>query len=117
MVRARILLAGGSTADALLWAEKALKSARDEHSVDPIKDRYRIAATYRLIGDIQRRMASNQIARQTWTAALAQLPANVNERPRELAVRVGLLNRLNRREEAKLLGARLGAMGYQMQES
>ena len=112
MVRSRLALADNSAADALTWAEKALQSARDERSIDPIKDQYRIAAAYRLIGEIHRRSGDPQLARQAWLAGLAQLPTNVTERPRELAERAAILTRLGQKEEARPLIARLRAMGY-----
>ena len=112
MVRSRLTLASGSAPDALAWAEKALASARDERSIDPIKDRYRIAAAYRLIGEIQRRVGDGKLARQSWAAGLAQLPANVAERPREMNERAELLRRLGRGNEARPLVERLAAIGY-----
>lgn len=112
MVRSRLALAGGSTADALAWAEKALLSARDERSVDPIKDRYRIASAYRQIGLIHWRSGDTKLARQAWLAGLAQLPPNVTERPREMNERAELLRRLGRTNEARPLVERLTQIGY-----
>ncbi|MFS8085825.1 MAG: tetratricopeptide repeat protein, partial [Acidobacteriota bacterium] len=112
LVRSKLALASGSAPDALAWAEKSLLSARSENTIDPIRDRYRIAGTYRLIGEIHRRMGDPRLARAAWTAGLAQLPANVNERPREMKERAELLSRLGRGEEARPLAERLRAIGY-----
>ena len=112
MVRSKLALAGGSTTDALTWAEQALRSARNEHSIDPIKDRYRIASAYRLIGEIRRRTGNNALAEQAWSAGLGQLPANVNERPRELNERALLLGHLSKTREARALTAQLRADGF-----
>ena len=112
MVQSRLALAGGSAPDALAWAEKALVSARDERSVDPIKDRYRIAAAYRQIGEIQRRLGDGRLARQAWTAGLAQLPDKVTERPREMNERAELLRKLGLVNEARPLTERLAAIGF-----
>jgi len=117
MVRSRLALANGSTAEALGWAERALLSARNERSGDPIKDRYRIASAYRLIGEIHRRTGDNQLARQAWTAGLAQLPANVNERLREKGERAELLERLGRDEEARALTDKLKSVGYKVRNN
>jgi tetratricopeptide (TPR) repeat protein len=112
MVRARLALAGGSPADALALSEQALQSARNEGGVDPIRDKYRIAAAYRLIGEIHRRIGEKELARAAWSAGLAQLPANVNERPREMNERAGLLRDLGKAAEARMLTDKLRAGGF-----
>lgn len=112
MNRALLALNGGSPADAIALAERALESARTERSVDPFKSRYRMAAAYRLIGDIRRRSGDGKAARLAWTAGLAQLPSNVTERPREIRERSALLERLGRTAEARAYNDRLKAIGY-----
>jgi len=112
MARTKLALAEGSLANALELAERARESARRERGVDPVKDRYGVASSYRLIGDIRRRIGDGQEARQAWTAGLAQLPSNVVERPREMDERAALLERLGRRDEARPLSERLRIIGY-----
>jgi len=112
MIRSRLALAAGSGGEATSWAEKALHSARNERSVDPIKDRYRIASAYRLIGEIHRRIGDNRLAQQAWTTGFNQLPTNVKERPREMQERAELLERLGRTDEARPIVARLATIGY-----
>jgi len=111
-MRSRLALESGATAEALALANRALESARSERDVDPINDRYSIAAQYRLVGDIHQRMANSEAARRAWAAGLAQLPRNVAERPLETRERAELLRRLGRIAELRPLAARLEAIGY-----
>jgi len=111
-VRSRLALQAGTTAEALRFAEVALASARIERSEDPVKDRYSVAAAYRFLGDVRKRMGDEEAARTAWMTGLAQLPRNVTERSPELNGRLALLRRLNRADEARPLAARLEAMGY-----
>lgn len=114
-VRARLALADGNLGEALARARAALQSAKGEQSVDALKPRYRIAASYRLIGDIQRRQGDQQAARIAWAEGLAQLPSNAPERPRELGERANLLERLGQEREAKALQSRLAKIGFRDQ--
>ena len=110
--QARLALATGEHEQALAKAEQTLAAAQLERSDDRVTDRYRVAATYRLLGDI-RRLAGNQAgATEAWSNGLAQLPANVTERPWEMNERAALLGRLGRADEARPLRQRLSAMGF-----
>ena len=108
----RLALADGDQAGALGLAMRALASAQSEKSADTVRDRFSIAAAYRLIGDARRRAGQTDLARQAWDAGLAHLPTNVAERPREMNERVQLLRRLERTEEARPQIERLAAIGY-----
>lgn len=110
--RSRLALAEGRLADSLALANRALESARSERGLDPIKDRYSVAAAYRLIGEIYRRMGRDLAARQAWMEGLAQLPSGVAERPREMHERAKLLEGLGRSDEARPVTKRLGMMGF-----
>ena len=110
--RSRLALAAADFAQARTLAERALASARSERSGDPIEDRYVIAAAQRLLGDALQRGGDEQGAQGAWSAALAQLPANVNERPWELNERAELLRRVGRMQQAQPLLARLKSIGY-----
>jgi tetratricopeptide (TPR) repeat protein len=110
--QARLALASGATAEALAFAERALASARTESNEDPVTDRYHIAASSRLLGDIRRRAGDEQGAAAAWSAGLAQLPPNVAERPSEMEEHAQLLRRLGRGDEARPLADRLAAMGF-----
>ena len=111
-MRARLALAAGATAQALELSEQALASARSERSGDPVEDRYVIAATARMIGDVHRRMGDADGATAAWTQGLTQLPPNVTERPWEMNERVELLRRVGRANEAAEPAGRLRTMGY-----
>lgn len=111
-VRAQFASANGDLASAIGLARQALASARTERSADPMRDQYKIAGEYRLLGDLQFRMGDATSAKIAWTAALAQMPQKVVERPLEIRDRVGLLRRLGRETEAARLSRRLTSMGY-----
>ena len=111
-MRSRLALETGATAQALSFAESALAAARSERSGDPIEDRYSVAAAYRLLGDVRRRAGDAHGATAAWSAAIAQLPTSVAERPAEVNERVQLLRRLGRADEARPLAERLAAIGY-----
>jgi hypothetical protein len=91
---------------------RALASARTESNEDPVTDRYHIAASSRLLGDIRRRAGDERGAMAAWSAGLAQLPPNVAERPSEMEEHAQLLRRLGRGDEARPLADRLAAMGF-----
>lgn len=96
----------------LRLAELALASARAERSEDRTKDRYRVAAVHRLVGDVHLQLGDPGAAKAAWTAGLAQLPRNVPERPAEMHERAEILKRLGRAHEARPLHGRLSAIGF-----
>lgn len=108
----RLALISGSQSKAVNFAQRALTAARAEKSGDPIRDRYVIAATYRSLGDVYRHGGNSSAAVAAWSAGLAQLPANVNERPFEMKERAELLSRLGRTKDAAAIETRLNAIGY-----
>ena len=112
MMRSLLALANGSTDEALSFGDRAVASARSEHSEDPITDLYRVALMSRLVGDVRKRSGDSVGASAEWNSALAQLPANVAERPWEMNERLQLLQRLGRQEQAAAVAARLDSMGY-----
>ena len=111
-MRSRIAAASGIKADALAYAGRALASAQTERSGDPVSDRYRVASAYRLLGDMRRAAGDYSGAASAWSAGLAQLPANVSERPPDMVEHADLLQRLGRTADARPLEARLAAFGY-----
>jgi tetratricopeptide (TPR) repeat protein len=111
-MQSRLAFAGGDNASALALATQGLASARAIWSNDPIADRYIIAGSYRLVGDIHQRMGHRDAARAAWAAGANQLPSNVNERPIEMLERAQLLDRLGRSDEARRLFAKLQSIGY-----
>ncbi|HEX3422072.1 MAG TPA: toll/interleukin-1 receptor domain-containing protein [Sphingomicrobium sp.] len=112
MMRARLALAAGSAGQAKTFAELALALAKAERSEDPVADRYKIAFSYRLLGDVRKGAGDTAGAEAAWNAGAAQLPKNVAERPDEMNDRLQLLQRLGRTDDAAALLARLNAIGY-----
>ena len=113
MNRAQLALADGSPSEALVHAEQALESARREQNVDSFRPRYKVAAAWRLIGDARRALGNQQAARKAWAEGLAQLPNGIAERPREIADRLSLLDRLGHSDQARPLAERLRSAGLQ----
>lgn len=112
MLRSRLALQAGEAANALGLAELALASARAERSEDPTRVRYRIAAAFRLLGDIRSRMGDHPAATAAWTAGLSQLPSNAPERPAEMHERAEILKRLGRGTDAKAIDLKLAKIGF-----
>ncbi len=108
----RLALQDGNPAEALRLAELALASAKSERRPDPVSIRYPVAAAYRHLGDIRRRIGDADAAKAAWSAGLTQLPRGVTERPWEMNERVQLLRRLGRTDEAGPLANRLAEIGY-----
>jgi tetratricopeptide (TPR) repeat protein len=92
LMRSRLALQSGASADALAAAQQALGAARQLHSEDPLKDKYRIASVYRLIGDARQNMGDTGAA--------------------EMDEHATILERLGRAAEARQLAGRLNVMGY-----
>jgi len=111
-MRARLALQAGGTAQALALAQQALASSRAEHTADPIRDLYSVAAACRLVGDVRRRMDDFNGAKAIWAEGLASLPRGVSERPQEMQERAALLRRAGQGAQAAALEARLKSMGY-----
>jgi hypothetical protein len=111
-MRARLALADQDHAGARTHAARALAAARRERSEDRTADRYSVAAAYRLVGDVHEKSGDISAAKASWSAGLAQIPANLRERPYEMSERADLLRRVDRSNEARPLLSRLQAMGY-----
>jgi tetratricopeptide (TPR) repeat protein len=112
LMRSRLALQSGAGSDALGAAQQALAAARQLHSEDPLKDKYRIASVYRLIGDARQKMGDAAAANAGWADALSSLPQGSPESPAEMDERATILERLGRAAEARQLAARLDALGY-----
>ncbi len=111
-LKTRLALQSGAPSQALQLAEQSLASAQAEHSGNAVRDRYAIAAAYRLLGDVQLKAGDPQSARTAWTAGMAQLPLGVAEAPLEMQERGNLLHRLGRADEARALDQRLSKIGF-----
>lgn len=115
-MRARLSLADGNASQAERPAEQAVNIARSIRSTEPVDDKYALAQAYRLLGDIRDRLGNRQGAQAAWSAGLAAMPANVAEKPDEMAERLMLSQRLGRGADAEQLAARLARMGYSTSE-
>ena len=111
-MRSRMAATHGDNSGAEAFARRAVASAQSERSGDPILDRYRVAAAYRLLGDACRRGGDRNEASAAWKAGLQNLPVGVTERPMEMYERASLLERVDRAGEARPLFSRLAAIGY-----
>jgi tetratricopeptide (TPR) repeat protein len=112
VTRAQIAASSGDLASALGLADRGLAIAKAIHSGDGSADRFEIRRAQRLIGDIHQRMGDVASAREAWRAAELLLPTSAPERPRELAERLKLLERVGRVAEAQQVSNRLEAIGY-----
>jgi tetratricopeptide (TPR) repeat protein len=117
VMRARLALATGDNRTALAMAENALASARQNHSEDPLKDRFTVAFIERLIGDSNHGLGNEGEARAAWAAALQAVPLNVPELPPEMDEHATILQRVGRSAEAQPIVSRLNAMGYKRSAS
>jgi eukaryotic-like serine/threonine-protein kinase len=113
-MRARLALATGGVNQAMALAQRALSAAASEHSEDPIADRYKIAVTYSLLGDIRNRANDPQGATTAWNAGLSQLPGGVAELPGEMSERATILQRLGHGQQASRLKQTAASMGYRI---
>jgi tetratricopeptide (TPR) repeat protein len=112
MTRARLALASDANPQAMAFAQQALSLQRQQHTEDPITDRYTLAMMYRVLGDVRGHGGDSRGAEAAWNEGLTSLPSNVAERPREMNWRLQLLQRLGRAQEAAPLASKLKAMNY-----
>ena len=101
--------AGGA---ALTSAERALSVAQSISTKDRVSDRFAVASSFRLIGDIRQRSGDAKAAQSAWLAGLAALPNGVAERPSETSTRALLLQRLGRGTEARTLTSKFDQKGF-----
>lgn len=109
-LNARLALRNGTTDRAVLFARQALILARSTR--DAIDRGFEIAAAEGMLGDALSRDGQREAARGAYERALAAWPKGVEERPRDLAERAGLLRQLGRTSDAASLTARLRSIGY-----
>lgn len=108
----KLALASGSGDEALKDAQFAISAAEAVKGSDAIRDAYSLAQAYRLAGDARQRAGNVLAARDAWLTALRTLPPVRTERPSEMAEHLAILQRLGRAPEARPLGERLRAIGY-----
>jgi tetratricopeptide (TPR) repeat protein len=113
---AQLALAHDDTASAARFATQAVTVGKTVASPDTVEDRYAVASSLRLLGDIRRREGDLSGARAAWQAGLAELPDGIAEKPNELAVHAMLFQRLGRTIETQQRIQKLAAIGYRNPE-
>jgi tetratricopeptide (TPR) repeat protein len=110
-LRARLALRSGAKKQALDFAKEALSAEQQARSQDPLRDRFAIAAIYRLIGDSESAVGNSDEAEAAWRKAIAAIP-QAPEIPAEMDEHARILERLGRTAEARSIRGRLSAIGY-----
>jgi tetratricopeptide (TPR) repeat protein len=110
-LRARLALRSGAKTQALDFAKEALSAAQQARSEDPLRDRFTIAAIYRLIGDSESAVGSLNEASAAWRKAVAAIP-QAPEIPTEMDEHARILERLGRTADARSIRERLSTIGY-----
>lgn len=116
-IRARVASASGELELAAGMAQRAINTATTIRSTDPVGDKYRIARSFRLLGEIQSRLGNQASAAAAWKAGLETLPAGVAETPSEMAESAALLARNGRTKDAQQRSIRLESIGYRDPQS
>jgi tetratricopeptide (TPR) repeat protein len=115
-MQTKIAIAGHDRDRALQLGNRALAVARSIRSSDVINDRFEVASSQRLVGDAQQIAGDSNAARESWIAAEKLLPTNTMERPRDMALRMSLYQRLGRPADVREIAANFNAMGYRRPE-
>jgi hypothetical protein len=97
----------------LLLARNAVGTAQAIRAQNDIDGRFATARAYGLIGDILRRRDPSA-ASAAWRNALAVWPNGTPETPRQIAIRMEVLNSLGQMREAGELRQKLVTMGYRV---
>jgi tetratricopeptide (TPR) repeat protein len=116
-LRTRIALATGDKPAALSLAQQTVGTARSIKTSDGTDDRFMLARSYRLLGDVSRSLGDAMAARTHWQEALEAIPQGAAERAAETSERVRILQRLGRDADAEQLASRLKRIGYRSAEA
>jgi tetratricopeptide (TPR) repeat protein len=114
--RAELALASGDLKRAEDLARQSLAIARGLKGGDAIADRYVVAQSQRLLGDVYRSTGDLESARAAWRTGLSALPADVPERPWEAAGRAQLSSRLGDPSQLHRVTMQLNSMGIRNAE-
>jgi tetratricopeptide (TPR) repeat protein len=109
-LRGRLALASRQADRALAHAQRAVAVARAQRSGDALSDRYLMARSLLLQGDVLHGRGQADAARQSWQAG-AHLANAKLEQPWESAVRGELLLRVGRTSDANAIFAGLARRG------
>jgi tetratricopeptide (TPR) repeat protein len=116
MMRARVAVADGDLQLASQFAERAEAAAKSVSTTDRAQDKYGVAESFRLLGDIRQRLGDKSGAATAWNEGLGAIPTAVAEKPNEMAEHAMLLQRLGRVAEARERTAKLATIGYRNPE-
>jgi tetratricopeptide (TPR) repeat protein len=112
LMRTRLALASGRIAEALADARRAVETSKAIATGDHIADRFGQAKAYRLLGDAEKRSGSAAEASHAWSDALASMPPELTQTPREMDEYAQVLERMGRSTEATQIKSKLNAIGY-----
>ncbi len=108
----RLQLRRNDALNAVELARQALDSAQKERSGDATRNQFSVVGANRLLGDAFAQAGDLKAARSAWMAGADALPTMVAERPREIAERATLYDRLGNKRESRELIAILRTMGF-----
>ena len=110
--RGKVALGKGATDEALPLAQRAVAAATLVRQRNDIDGRFALAQALALVGDIKARSGDRNAASATWRTALGAWPNGAPDTPRQMAIRLQLLDAVGEVEEAGALKQKLNAMGY-----
>jgi len=110
--RARIALARGMAAEALMLSEQSLAVARAAKGARTVDSRIAVAQSVKVSGDALRAMGQTEDARRRWSEAVAAWPRDVAHTPYHQAQQAILLRDAGDPGGAARIAARLDKMGY-----
>ena len=100
--------------EALRWAERSMAEARAMPQSEAIVRQENLVRAYFILGNSFRAAGNVAAARSAWDTALRAWPKVVADDPRQIAIRIELLNALGRDAEARPLAVRLRTIGYKI---
>ena len=111
-MRAQIAATTANVEVAANAASRAVKAAKAVDGLDPSLDKFNLAKSYRVFGDIRRSGGDSDGAAAAWNAGLNAIPKVAAERPLEAQEHAELLERLGRAKDAAPLRQQLARAGY-----
>jgi len=112
LMRAQIAATAGSMDVAANAASRAVQAAKAVDGLDPSLDKFNLAKSYRVLGDIRKSGGDPKGSEAAWNAGLNAIPKVAAERPLEAQEHAELLERVGRAEDAAPLRQQLSRAGY-----
>ncbi|HXH00260.1 MAG TPA: TIR domain-containing protein [Sphingomicrobium sp.] len=112
MRRARLALAQGRAAEALILSEQSLAVARSAKGTGTVDSGIAVAQSAKLAGDALQAMGQGVDARGRWSEAAAAWPRNIAHTPTHLAQQAIILRDAGDARGAAEIAARLDKIGY-----